>query len=164
MMLVIGAFMIFGVVRLNFQSTSLESEAYMEGNTYVQQSATIARALMDEIQQHKFDAVLNTKRIVYPSDLTSCGSGSGEYYPYFNDMDDFQGKTFTSPAAGSTPITTPSCLWGTEGFTIRCSVYYVDPNNPNQKAYTYTYAKRVDLHISNVYNDYEYTTSWVACY
>ena len=165
MMLVIGAFMIFGIVRLNFQNTSMESEQYMESNTYVQQSATIARAMMDDIMTRPFDAILNTKsRITSTSELTSCGPGGGEHYPTFNDIDDFDGSVFRSPALGTTPSTIPACLYGTEGFTIRIKVEYVDANNPNNKSYVYTYAKRITVAVSNDYSDYTFQTSTVDCY
>jgi hypothetical protein len=164
MMLVIGAFMIFGIVRMNFQSTSLESEQFMESNTYIQQSTTIARALMDEIQQYKFDAVLNWKRIAYPADLTSCGKGSGEVYPTWNDMDDFHNAVFVSPAPGLTPTNTPPCLWGTEGYTVRVAVQYVNPDNPTQLTWSRTYAKRVTISVANAYSDHVFQTSHVACY
>ncbi len=164
MMLVIGAFMIFGLVRLNFQSTALQSEQYMETNTYVQLSATIARAMMDEIIQKKFDAALWTKRIAYTSDLTSCGPGSGEAYPNFNDLDDFHGSVFLSPKIGTTPTTSPRCLWGTEGYRVSISVQYVNQNNPSQISYVPTFAKRVRVQVANTYSDQQFETSHVVCY
>jgi len=166
MMLVIGAFTIFGIVKLNYQDLTMQSSELLDSNMYLQTSSSIARSMMEEIRQYDFDAALANKSVIKLSDLTSCGAGSGEKYPNFNDLDDFHRSSFSSPASGDTlpKPNLPPCLWGTEGYQVDVNVEYVDPANPDTKSSSRTFAKRVTVTVSNIYSEYNHTSSFVATY
>ena len=98
MAMTIGAFMLLGIIMMNFRTNVFESEDILDTNTYVQTSVTIGRSLLEEIAQREFDATTATKLVVRVDELTSwLGPGSWEHYPNFNDIDDFHKSVFTSP-------------------------------------------------------------------
>ncbi len=164
MAMVIGAFMLFGVVSNNFQRLVLDSTESLDSNTNMQSAITIARSMMDEITSKPFDVSFTAKKVGRLSDLGSCGRASGEYYPNINDCDDYHGLTFVSPPRGTTPSTTPRCLWGTEGDTIRCFVQYVSQTNPQQTVTGVSWAKRVTVTVTSRYSTYPLTMSHVVTY
>lgn len=150
MALTIAAFILLGIVSLNFRSANFQNEDVLEGNEYTQKAVAIGRSIIEEMKRKPFDlAVVNSKTIVRVENLTSCGPGYGEVYPAFNDVDDFNGSVFRSPAAGVAPTTKiPKCLWDTWGFTVRVTVEYVSTTNPTVTT-SRSYAKRCTLRISN---------------
>jgi hypothetical protein len=164
MALTIGAFMLLGVVMLNFRSLNFENEDALNGNEYNQKAVAIGRSLFEEMQGKPFDAALVNKKIVQLEDLTSCGKGSTEYYPdNFNDVDDFHSVVFTSPATGATPTAaTPICLWDTWGYTVRCAVHYVRDDAPTVASFTRTWSKLVTLVITNEFSQDAVTMSYLA--
>ncbi|PLX23220.1 MAG: hypothetical protein C0600_15670 [Ignavibacteria bacterium] len=164
MALTIAAFMLLGIVMMNFRSLNFENEEVLDTNEYTQKAIAIGRSLIEEIQEKPFDAVLNTKKIVKLEDLTACGPGSWESYPdNFNDMDDFHRQVFTSPELGDSLTTaTPQCLRGTWGYTVRCDVRYVQDSNPTVSSYSRTWSKLVTLVITNEFSDEPVTMSYLA--
>ena len=166
MALTIAAFMLLGVVMLNYRALNFQNEDVLDTNEYTQKGVAIGRSLLEEISQKPFDAVIaGGKKILKVTDLTSCGAGSGEVYPNFNDLDDFHRSTFRSPAQGTTPTTaTPRSLWNTWGYTIWVSVEYVAENNPEVRTSYYTFAKRVSLRIANDFSRDTLRMSYVATY
>ncbi len=163
MALTIGAFMLLGMVMLNFRGLNFQNEDVLDSNTYTQQAVAIGRSIIEEIQEKPFDAVFNSKKIVHLTDLTSCGPGSWEAYPAFNDLDDFHGQVFTSPPDSTAPTSaTPKCLWGTWGFTVRCNVRYVSDSNPNISSWSRTWSKLVTLVITNDFSEDTVTMSYLA--
>jgi hypothetical protein len=156
MMLVICAFMLLGVVRNNFNNTVDQDYRTVDRNVQKQQAVTILRSIMDEIQTRKYDVVCTQKKVVKLTDLSTLGPAFGEYYPNFNDVDDFNGSVFRSPIGtgytGTVNLaTTPRSLWNTEGYTVRCTVDYVDPENPTVVKTSKTWAKRVTVAVSSRY-------------
>lgn len=164
MALTIAAFMLLGIVMLNFRSLNFENEEVLDTNEYTQKAIAIGRSLIEEIQEKPFDAVLNSKKIVKLEDLTACGSGSWESYPdNFNDLDDFHKKVFRSPNPGDSVTTaTPKCLWGTWGYTVSCDVRYVLDSNPSVTSYSRTWSKLVTLTITNKFSEDPVTMSYLA--
>jgi hypothetical protein len=163
MALTIGAFMLLGVVMLNFRGLNFQNEDVLDGNEYTQKAVAIGRSIIEEIQGKPFDAVLNTEKIVHLYDLTACGPGSWESYPNFNDMDDFHKQVFISPdpdATFATPI--PSCMEGTWGYTVRIDVRYVSDTNPTITSFTRTWSKLVTLVITNQFSEDTVTMSYLA--
>ncbi|MDT8323800.1 MAG: hypothetical protein RRA94_06805 [Bacteroidota bacterium] len=163
MALTIGAFMLLGMVMLNFRGLNFQNEEVLDTNTYTQQAVAIGRSLIEEIQEKPFDAIFLSKKIVQLTDLTACGPGYWESYPDFNDLDDFHRQVFSSPPAGSTPTTaTPKCLWGTWGFTVTCDVRYVSDTDPTISSWSRSWSKLVTLVISNEFSEDTVTMSYLA--
>ncbi len=166
MAMTIGAFMLLGVIMMNFRTNVFESEDVVDTNTYVQTSVTIGRSLLEEIAQRDFDVKTKTKLVVRVDELTYWpGPGSWEHYPNFNDVDDFHRSVFTSPASGATVTSaTPACLWNTEGYKVAVTVRYVDPENPAVYSSIPTWAKRVDLVITNIFSQDTVRMNYLATY
>lgn len=160
MALTIGAFMLLGIVMLNFRGLNFQNEDVLDTNDYTQKAVAIGRSIMDEIQGKPFDAGLIGKIMPKLTDLTACGPGWNESYHasttayYFNDLDDFHRQVFTSPAPGTVPgIETPICLHDTWGYTVRCHVTYVLDDDPTVAVTYRTWSKLVTLEISNSFSD-----------
>ena len=164
MALVIGALMLFGIVKSNFQSAVIHNTDIIGSNREMQNAITISRGIFDEIQRRAYDVACVNKKVVRLSDLSSIGPASGEYYPAFNDVDDFNGSVFISPAPGANLNATPRALRSTEGFTVRVRVDYVDPNNPETVTVSRTWAKRVTITVTNEYSRYSLTQRYIAAY
>lgn len=165
MMLTIAAFMLLGIVSLNFRSANFQSEDVLDGNEYTQKGVAIGRSLMEEIKSKVFDQKLVTAKIVRVTDFSSCGPATTEKYPNFPDVDDFHGSVFRSPAPGTTPTnTTPKCLWDTWGYTVSVRVQFVWPTSPNVETTTRTFAKRVQLRISNEFSQDTVVMSYIAAF
>ncbi len=163
MALTIGAFMLLGMVMLNFRGLNFQNEDVLDSNTYTQQAIAIGRSIIEEIQEKPFDAIFNTKKVVQVTDLTACGPGSWESYPDFNDLDDFHRQRFVSPPDSTTPTSaTPKCLWGTWGFTVLCDVRYVNDTNPTYTSWSRSWSKLVTLVITNDFSDDTVTMSYLA--
>lgn len=165
MMLTIAAFMLLGLVMLNFRTANFQSEEVLDGNEYTQKAVAIGRSLIEEIKTKVYDQKLVSAKIVRLTDFSSCGPAPIEKYPDFPDVDDFHGSVFRSPAPGTTPTnTTPKCLWDTWGYTVAVRVQFVWPNNPDVETTTRTFAKRVQLRISNEFTDEVVIMSYIAAF
>ena len=165
MMLTIAAFMLLGLVTMNFRSANFQNEEVLEGNEYTQKAVAIGRSLIEEIRTKVYDQKLVTSKIVRLSDFSSCGPAYTEKYPNFPDVDDFHGSVFRSPAPGTTPTnTTPKCLWDTWGYTIEVRVQFVYPDNPDVETTARTFAKRVRLRITNQFTDDVVIMSYIAAF
>ncbi|MDX9760032.1 MAG: hypothetical protein RBU27_12805 [Bacteroidota bacterium] len=165
MALTVAAFMLLGFVSLNFRSASFQNEEVLDTNEYTQKAVAIGRSLLEEIGQKVYDQKLaGGAKIVRLTDLSTCGPAWNEKYPEFPDVDDYHGSVFTSPPDGTTPITTPKCLWGTWGYRVDVRVQFVWPNNPEVETGTRTYAKRVSLRISNTFSQDTVTMSYIAAF
>ncbi len=165
MLLTIAAFMLLGVVMLNFRSANFQNEEVLDGNEYTQKAVAIGRSMIEEMQEKVFDQLLVSKKIVRLEDLTYCGPAYTEKYPNFYDVDDFHGSVFRSPAAGVTATsTTPKCLWGTWGYTVSIRVEFVSPTNPTIVSATRTFAKRATLRISNEFSTDTVIMSFIAAH
>lgn len=165
MALTIAAFMLLGIVTLNFRNASFQNEDVLNGNEYTQKAVAIGRSIFEEMQGKPFDlACTNNSKIIRVENLTSCGPAWGEVYPDFNDVDDFNGSVFRSPATGVTPTTaTPKCMWDTWGYTVRVKVEYVSTTNPDATT-SRSFAKRATLLISNQFSQDTVTMSFIAAY
>ncbi len=165
-MLTIGAFMLLGVVMLNFRALNFQNEDVLDTNEYTQKAVAIGRSLFEEMSQKPFDAnVAAGKWIRKASDFSSCGPGSGEVYPNMSDLDDFHRSVFRSPATGVTPTSsTPRCLWDTWGYRVDVTVEYVSETNPNIATNYFTFSKRVSLKISNQFSQDTLRMNYLATY
>jgi len=84
------------------------------------------------------DAITNLSQLTTPANL---GHASGEYYPYFNDFDDFNGfhKTDSIKISSKTFAV----------FDIDCSVNYVTETNPSVVSSITTWHKRIDVSVTS---------------
>jgi len=82
MMLVIGAFGLFGMISTNMRMATFQGSQSITTNVHSQEAITIARSILDAMQTKPFDFICNTKQVVRLSDLTpssGLGPAYGEY-------------------------------------------------------------------------------------
>ncbi len=138
----IGALLLFSLISLRFNSTLLENSTVETENKVYLTAFSLADDLIEEIKQKAFDAATVKFPTTNPEDLTSAynlGPGSWEEYPFYNDIDDFNGFTRTVSAPHA------------ENYSVSCEVCYVDADNPDQKVMTQTFYKRVRVTITSPY-------------
>jgi len=168
MMLVIGAFGLFGMISTNMRMATFQGSQSITTNVHSQEAITIARSILDAMQTKPFDFICNTKQVVRLSDLTpssGLGPAYGEYYPAFNDVDDFNNQVYRSPNPGMTPSPSlPDALRSTEGYTVKCDVKYVTPSNPNIVSSTATFSKRATVTVYNKFSSDTLRMSYIAAY
>lgn len=138
----LGALLLFSLISLRFNSTVLQNTTVEVENKVYLTAFSLADDLIEEIKQKAFDAATIKFPTTNPEDLTSAyslGPGSWEEYPFYNDIDDFNGfsRTVSAPHA--------------ENYSVSCEVCYIDGDNPDQKVMTQTFYKRVRVTITSPY-------------
>ncbi len=138
--LTIGAMLLLAIVSLNFNSTVLDtSTSDMENQMYLT-AFSISDNIIEEIKQKSFDQTTVEFPTTNPASLTppaNLGPDSGEIYPYFNDVDDYNGFKDT--------VTKPYF----ETYYVSCSVVYVDSSDPDVVSSTQTFFKKATVTVSS---------------
>jgi hypothetical protein len=151
MLTVLGALTLLSLVSLSINTmivgkttTMLDAEGQMN-------AISIAQSMIDEVMQQSYDAATVTDKVFDDSVFTAPGSlGCNtseaavvplpDVYPYksvvgYNDVDDYHKyrRTVFTPRMGN--------------FDVRDTVCYVVETDPNQKANTQTFFKRVSVTV-----------------
>ena len=141
-MLAIGSLFLLSMVSLNFNSALLQSNTVELENKVYLTAFSLADDLIEEIKQKNYDE----KTLVFPtvnrSTLTpvgSLGKETGEAYPYFDDIDDYNNYSRDADAPHA------------ESYHISAVVYYVSETDPDSKSTNQTFHKRVDVTVSSPY-------------
>ncbi len=137
----LGAMMIFSLISLRFDSAVLQNvEVEVENKVYLT-AFSLADDLLEEIKQRAFDANTIDFPITNTAGLTNypMGPATGETYPNFNDIDDFNGykRLIDAPHA--------------EKYEVSSVVYYVGENTPEVKSSIRTFYKRTDVTVNSPY-------------
>ncbi len=126
------------ILRVNNNFATNSSAIY--NSKFVILGTSIASTMLEEISDYAFDefsvaaAVDTTTALTVPSKL---GPDSGEVYPFFNDIDDFNGFTKTDSTIHSTL------------FKVFCSVNYVYPTTPDIISSTRTWTKKISVIVTS---------------
>jgi hypothetical protein len=151
-MLSLGALMIFSLISLRFDSAVLQNtEVEVENKVYLT-AFSLADDLLEEIKQRAFDEKTVVFKAITPSALTpsaSLGKESGESWPNFNDIDDYNNY--------SKPVSLPHA----ENYTITSQISYVQANNQDLVSYTPTYFKRVEIFVNSPYLSHQLKLSYI---
>jgi hypothetical protein len=141
-MLSLGALMIFALISLRFDSAVLQNvEVEVENKVYLT-AFSLADDLLEEIKQKAFDNNTVVFKSITPSALTpaaSLGKESGEVWPNFNDIDDYNNY--------SKPVSLPHA----EKYKVTSLINYVQANNQDLVCTTQTYFKRVEIYVDSPY-------------
>lgn len=138
----IGAISFLTLTSLSFNSALLQSTTVEVENKVYLTAFSLADDMIEEIKEKNYDE----KTLVFPTtnrtNLTpalSLGPESGEVYPYFDDIDDYNSysKFVTAPHA--------------ESYTIECEVDYVMEDDSNANSTNQTFHKRVNITVSSPY-------------
>jgi hypothetical protein len=92
MLLVIGGMALLGLLSLTFYRTVSSQNQNSVHNSVIIDATSIGQTLMSEIETKAFDAATIDSLILLTSSLTSpsfLGPETGEVYPHFNDIDDY---------------------------------------------------------------------------
>ena len=137
-MLAIGALVIFSIVSLLFNSSVLQNSTLeIEDKVYLT-AFSLADDLIEEMKQKAFDEMTVDFQAINLSQLSSVLSyETGEVWPYYDDIDDYNGyiKNIDAPHA--------------EGYTVICNVTYCDADGNDQT--NQSYYKKVTITVSSDY-------------
>ena len=156
-LLTIGGIILFTFLTLTFNSSRLNQSSASDFNEAVLIATDLGQGLLEEIHTKAFDEETITQVIDTVIDLTPhyclcCESGEGlsndeefsethQYDPSstFDDIDDYHGfsRNYSDKLL--------------DNFNASVQVCYVCPSNPCDKVNAQTFAKRVDVIISNTY-------------
>jgi hypothetical protein len=145
-LLTIGAFIFLTTIMLNFyRLVAGTGDTIASGQDGIL-ATTIATSYMELANGMAFDEVTDTSNaaLATPTVLTpatSLGAEAGEdSLSLFNDFDDFNNRDFVKQANGTN-----------RSYRVHFDVYYVNPNDINQKSSTQTYVKRMDIKAWRVF-------------
>jgi len=151
-MLSIGALLIFSLISLRFDSAVLQNVGVEVENKVYLTAFSIADDLLEEIKQRAFDQQTVVFKAITPDALTSpdnLGIESGEVWPNFNDIDDYNNYT--------KPVSLPHA----ENYTVTSQVRYVQTNDQDQVSTTQTYFKRVEIFVNSPYLGHELKLAYI---
>ena len=150
----IGALLMLSLLVLRVNNTILSSDVVMRDSKLGILGVSLGTSLIEEANKKAFDAVTAEDGITDVNLLTSpsgLGPGSGEFYPNFNDFDDYNeyvklDTIFTMINIGNTTIidTTRYVV-----FKDSCSVCYVEPDNIDGKIMAKTWHKKMTVFVSS---------------
>lgn len=137
---------------LNFNSALLQSTTVEVENKVYLTAFSLADDMIEEIKEKNYDE----KTLVFPTtnraNLTpalSLGPETGESYPYFDDIDDYNNftKNIVAPHA--------------EDYRVDCSVEYVMEDDSNASSTNQTFHKRVNITVSSPYIRHNVVLSFI---
>jgi hypothetical protein len=145
-LLTIGAFIFLTTIMLNFyRLVAGTGDTIASGQDGIL-ATTIATSYMELANGMAFDDVTDTSNVALtsPTALTSATSLRAETgedsLSTFNDFDDFNNRDFVKQANGTN-----------RSYRVHFDVYYVNPNDINQKSSMQTYVKRMDIKAWRVF-------------
>lgn len=176
--MVLGALMLLGTATLGINRMLIDKTVTMLDTEASLSAVSIAQSMIDEVFTQNYDAATDSgygidKKRVYDTNLltgaTSLGCSGTETInvplpdtanadgifrarPYYNDVDDYHRYTriVKTPVLGK--------------FTVVDSVYYVLEANPDQRATTQTYMKKIVVTVTHPNMAYPLQLSDVIVY
>jgi len=137
LMLTIGAIVLFSLVSLSVNRLLLNHTDAIYGQQAEFYAAKLAQRFIEEAKVKAFDETTIVGTVSTP-DGFSLGPGTGESYPNFDDVDDFNGFATTL----STNI---------GAMTVSISVDYVQETNLDSVVSTKTYYKKMSVTVQSDY-------------
>ncbi len=140
--LTIGGMMLLALISLQFNSSVLQSSTADLNNKVYLTAFSIVDNLIEEIKGKSFDQTTVNLTTTNPASLTpvaNLGPDSGEVYPNFNDVDDYNGFKDTTAAPYF------------ETYYVSCSVQYVDSSDQDIVSNVPTFYKKVNVTVTSPY-------------
>ena len=136
--LLILAMFLFAILQLGVTSVLLNNNKVMMNTELDYTAVALAQNIVDEARQKAFDqhTVGGNTGINVPDDFSEIGPEPGEYYPYFNDFDDYHGYTRTD-------ITEYGI------YTTECTVDYMNSDDLRQVSTEKTEHKRLLVRVTS---------------
>ncbi len=145
-----GAMIMLALLSLNFNSAVLSTNTSDFQNQVYLTSFSLAQNVLEEIKEKSFDQTTIEFPTSNPASLTptaSLGRDSGEVYPYFNDVDDFNDYKDTVKAPYF------------ETYYISCVVEYVQENDPDEVSIAQTFYKKAIVTVTSPFIDHSISLS-----
>ncbi len=151
--LTIGGIILFALLTLLFNTSSINQSSSAQFNKAIIIATGLGQGLIEEIHQKAFDentileAVDSVSKLTQPY-LLNYESGEGysaikqkgyDEATTFDDIDDYNGFSRNYPDKSL------------DNFRADVEVYYINPSNPEIKSNIRTFAKRIDVKITNPY-------------
>ena len=156
MLLVLGAMMLMSMLILSSNRAVLENSDMVAQGGYRLMATSLGQAVIEEAGPKEFDeVVVGTPPTDLPSGFTAPGTlgpDSGESYPDFDDVDDFNGLERDITAADSV------------GYHLSVQVGYVDAADPNTVISSRTFFKKMDVTVSSDYFPGDTVLSYIFSY
>jgi len=159
-LLVIGAMIFFAMTSLSVNRFCLDNNEVMMQSEFNYYAVSLAQGIIEEAKTRAFDvAVVSAPANDPPNDFTyPLGPRWNEYYPNFNDVDDYNGLTLNIQADVNGPPV---------NYTVHVVVGYVKETNPDKIVSEKTFYKKMivtvssdyissDVVLSHVFGYYEY--------
>ncbi|MCX8010137.1 MAG: hypothetical protein N3A61_03210 [Ignavibacteria bacterium] len=140
-LLTIIALVILSLIILWVNSSLLSNTTTRVENKSAFQIISIGERLIEEAKLKKFDERVLNSPIYHRDSLTAAYNlgPEGETYPYFDDVDDYNGlnKSFSTTDIPS--------------INVSAQVRYVDENNPNNTTSNRTFLKKLTITLTSSY-------------
>ena len=137
-LLTIGALVLLSLTSLRFNTNILQNMTVQIENKVYLTAFSLADDLIEDIKEKAFDEKTIDFQAIAQNQLSlPLGRESGENWPNFNDIDDFNGYT--------KDVSLPHA----EGYTVNCLVNYVDANG--QDLISQSYFKKVTIIVKSKY-------------
>lgn len=143
--------MILSLVALRFNSSVLSTMSIEVQNKVYLTAFSLADDMIEEIKGKAFDEATiqfptATGNLTLPGNL---GPETGEVYPYYDDVDDYNGysKSINAPHA--------------ENYKVICSVCYVSGLTPDTEVLYRTYYKKVKVTVSSPFLTHSISESFI---
>ena len=138
-MIILGVLTLFTLYQLNYNNSALRNEInIIEGDSVITALA-LAQGYLEMAQNLLYDEVLNNgapKSESYFTSPLSLGAETGESYPLFDDIDDFNNFVRTEQT-------------NIGEFTIHCQVFYIEQSQPDTPVYYQTYFKKFRVWVTS---------------
>ena len=141
MLLTIGAMVLLStlILRVNNNISSGTNTVY--DSKFVILATSLGNSILEEASDKAFDEATTSNSVSSLTSLTNpvnLDHESGEVYPNFNDVDDYNGFV-------KIDSTLPSAV-----FKATCAVDYVLPYSPNITSPTRTWTKRITVTVTSI--------------
>lgn len=156
MMILVVAIAILGRFSLTVNDALANNEIHVIQSEYELNSISIVESLFRQAWVKSFDeAAVSGSPAKIPSDFTAAedlGPESGETYPAFDDIDDFNALSLTDTADNGMV------------YTLNAVVGYVDQDDKNTMLTEQTTLKRMNVTLSSDYLEQDITLSRIYPY
>ena len=143
MLLVLGAIVLFSIILPSLNQVILYNDVNIIVTRVENSALALAQGYLSEAATKEFDEVCLTSLPLIASQLTpvaNLGSESGEYYPNFDDLDDYVDLSLVD-----------STTFPSVSFTVTGAVDYIDPDNPETTSGSPTFVKRLRITVTSSY-------------
>lgn len=138
-LLSIGAMMLLSILLLRVNDNFTTTDTVLQDSKLGILATSIATSQIEEISRLAFDECTDSNSTNNLADLTpaaSLGPEAGETYPYYDDIDDYNGFTKTDTSM-------------TAVFNIACKVEYVSSASPDAASAVPTWNKKITIMVTS---------------